>query len=234
MLIGFMDMLTRFRVSILLACLCLSTVGLEAEEPIVVIETSLGDVHVQLSPKDAPKTVENFLKHVRSGAYKDLIFHRVIAGFVIQSGGYNADLAEVESEISIYNEAANGLSNVRGSIAMARGDEIDSAAQQFFINTEDNTRLDYTELSCTREDETRHLELQERGLNKPVTCASYGYAVFGHVIKGMDIVEEIEIVETEDREDFYDIPISPIRLIDISLRKLPISDKKIQKEVEGK
>lgn len=188
-------------------------------QPNVLIETSVGNIGISLYSDRAPLTVENFLGHVDAGHYEDLIFHRVIEGFMIQGGGYKKDLSEVESEMTVLNEADNGLQNRKGTIAMARGDEIDSASQQFFINTEDNFRLDHKENSCTREDEAKQFKALERGLNRPQTCASFGYVVFGHVISGMDVIRAIEITPTEDKEDFYDLPIEVITIR--SIKRLP-------------
>ncbi|MFT5210113.1 MAG: cyclophilin family peptidyl-prolyl cis-trans isomerase [Flavobacterium sp.] len=182
-----------------------------ASELILVrIETNLGGIDVQLDGKKAPLTAENFLKHVDAGHYENVIFHRVIEGLIIQSGGYKEDLVDIESEDALYNEADNGLQNVMGTIAMARQFEIDSAGRQFFINTEDNPHLDFNEKSCTRKDEKKHLKTIERGLNKPLTCASFGYAVFGRVVSGMAIVRLIESSPTEEKGDFNDLPIKPI------------------------
>lgn len=183
---------------------------------LVRIETNLGTIEVQLDAKKAPLSSGNFLKHVDAAHYNNMIFHRVIEGFVVQSGGYKENLEEMESEDTLFNEADNGLHNIKGSIAMAREDEIDSAGRQFFINTEDNQRLDYSEKSCTREDEQKYLKAIERGLNKPLTCASFGYAVFGHVVSGMAVVRQIESSPTEDRGDFYDLPVTPITITSIT------------------
>lgn len=140
--------------------------------PRVEFDTSLGNFVVQLDPRRAPATVKNFLAYVRSGFYDGTIFHRVIPGFVIQGGGYTAEYKKKPTNPPIKDEADNGLSNVRGTIAMAREAAPDTATSQFYINLADNTPLDYG------------------GPGKP------GYAVFGHVVSGMDVVDKIANVAT--------------------------------------
>ncbi len=165
---------------------------------------------VILYADEAPVTVKNFLSYVDKGEYDKIIFHRVIAGFMIQAGGYFMDLSDADEGDAIFNEADNGLKNIRGTLAMARLSEIDSARRQFFINTADNTNLDHSEESCSRADEQRRSAALERGLYKPQTCKTFGYAVFGEVISGMEIVEEIELVDTESSDGFNDLPLQPI------------------------
>ena len=181
-----------------------------ADNPRVIIKTSMGDITVELLPEDAPLTVDNFLGYVDRGAYDGTIFHRVIPGFMIQGGGYFEDMGDAPEEAPIRNEAANGLANTVGTLAMAREDIIDSAARQFFINVDDNTHLDHSAESCTREDEAAVAAARERGLRKPLTCETYGYAVFGRVVAGMGTVESIEVVETEWTDDFDDLPVEPV------------------------
>jgi cyclophilin family peptidyl-prolyl cis-trans isomerase len=181
-----------------------------ADNPRVVIKTSKGDVMVKLYADKAPVTVKNFLSYVDKGEYDKIIFHRVIAGFMIQAGGYFMDLSEADEGDAILNEADNGLKNIRGTLAMARMDEIDSASRQFFINAVDNTNLDHSEESCSRANERRRADVLARGLYKPQTCKTFGYAVFGEVVSGMEIVEEIEWVDTESRDGFDDLPLEPI------------------------
>jgi len=201
------------RLTKLVSVVCSSLICATAlAETKILIATSLGDIGLVLYADKAPLTVKNFLEHVDRGGYEGLIFHRVIEGFMIQSGGYKKDLSESESDVTVQSEADNGLRNLLGTIAMARSDEIDSASQQFFINTEDNIRLDHSEKSCTREDEAVRLKALERGLNKPRDCANFGYTVFGHVISGMNVVRAIESSPTEDKEDFYDLPIETITI----------------------
>lgn len=142
--------------------------------PQVTLATNLGDIVLELDPEHAPNTVENFLQYVRDGYFDGTIFHRVIPGFVIQGGGFTADFERKSTRSPIQNEAANGLKNVRGSISMARTNDPHSATSQFFISLVDNTMLDHTQPSG-------------RG---------WGYAVFGNVIAGMDVVDQISQLET--------------------------------------
>jgi peptidyl-prolyl cis-trans isomerase B (cyclophilin B) len=145
--------------------------------PVVLIETSLGKIKVELFKDKAPVTVKNFLQYVEDGHYDNTICHRIIKDFMIQGGGLSTKLEEKKTREPIKNEAGNGLSNVRGTLAMARTNDPDSATCQFFINVVDNTRLD-----------------RQPGAGKE------GYAVFGRVIEGMDVVDEIRAVETDRRD----------------------------------
>ena len=187
-----------------------------AQNPQVVIKTNVGDILVELNQEKAPITVANFLKLVDSDAYKDIIFHRVINGFMVQAGGHYIDLSEAPESEKIFNEAANGLKNKRGTIAMARQDEIDSAGRQFFINVANNSYLDHhPKKSCTREDEASVLAAAERGMFKPLRCKSFGYAVFGEVIEGMDVVDLIELSETHSVSGFENVPVTPVLILSI-------------------
>ena len=194
--------------------LCSSLVAAD-NHPRVLINTSLGEIVVGLDPDNAPVTVANFLDYVDRGGYDNTIFHRVIPVFMIQGGGRYADLSEAPEGESIRNEADNGLKNLRGTIAMARFDDIDSASRQFFINTADNDNLDHSADSCTREDQVRDAAQRERGLFRPLTCSTFGYAVFGRVESGMEVVDEIELVETQAVDDFYDLPVTPVVILSI-------------------
>jgi peptidyl-prolyl cis-trans isomerase A (cyclophilin A) len=155
---------------------------------IVILETSKGNIEIELDESKAPISSKNFLDYVNSGFYDGLIFHRVMDGFMIQGGGFDADMNEKETDEPIKNEAGNGLKNLRGTIAMARTNVIDSATSQFFINVVDNSFLD-------------HVDDSQRG---------YGYAVFGKVIKGMDTVDKIKSVETGSVGGYTDVPVEPI------------------------
>ena len=146
-----------------------------APAPRVALHTNMGDIVIELYPDKAPKSVENFLKYVDDGHYNGTIFHRVINDFMIQGGGYTADLQLKPTRESIQNEANNGLSNLTGTVAMARTGEPHSAQAQFFINVVDNPRLDFVN--------------EQNGF-------TWGYAVFGKVVEGMDVVERIRGVET--------------------------------------
>jgi len=129
---------------------------------------------------------------------------------MIQGGGYYEDRSELEEGTAIVNEADNGIRNTRGTLAMARMEEIDSATREFFINLNDNEHLDHGSRSCTREDELSIKRAAERGLYKPKTCQTFGYAVFGEVIGGMDVVDEIELVTVDAVDDFDDLPIEAV------------------------
>nr|WP_272866933.1 peptidylprolyl isomerase [Halothiobacillus neapolitanus] len=151
----------------------------------VKIVTNMGAITVEMDADKAPKTVENFLSYVKSGFYNDTIFHRVIPGFMIQGGGFTPDFRQKPTQAPIANEANNGLSNRRGTIAMARTSDPNSATAQFFINVADNKFLDYSGPSM-------------RGA---------GYAVFGHVTSGMDVVDKIVSTPTGAAGPFpQDVP----------------------------
>lgn len=181
----------------------------------VVIKTSVGDIVIELNAEAAPATVANFLSYVDRDAFDNTIFHRVIPGFMIQGGGYYADLEEAAEDDPVVNEADNGLKNVRGTIAMAREAVIDSARRNFFINVANNRSLNHHKKSCTREQEAAVAAASERGLRKPVRCRNFGYAVFGKVVEGMDIVDLIEVSETQSIATFDDVPISPIVIFSV-------------------
>ena len=146
-----------------------------ATNPVVLLETTSGDILIELYPDKAPKTVENFLQYVDSGFYKNTIFHRVIPGFMIQGGGYTIRMDEKETQAPIENEANNGVSNERGTIAMARTMDPHSATAQFFINLVDNEFLDF----------------------KSESLQGWGYCAFGKVTEGMDVVDKIAKVKTK-------------------------------------
>tara|TARA_B110000977_G_scaffold54435_1_gene74130 strand:+ start:1066 stop:1740 length:675 start_codon:yes stop_codon:yes gene_type:complete len=204
-----------FDIKRLFVVLFLSSYAISALAKDVLISTNLGEIVIELNEKSAPVTVGHFLSLVDSGAYKDTIFHRVIPGFMVQGGGLYMDLAEADESEMIINEADNGLSNVRGSIAMARMNEIDSASRQFFINVAANKRLNHSEKSCTRKDEATVAAARARGSYKPTTCKSFGYAVFGKVTSGMDVVDTIEVVETNTLGEYDDVPLTPVIILSI-------------------
>lgn len=154
----------------------------EGANPMVTIKTSKGDIRLELFEKEAPLTVANFLAYVDSGHYSGTIFHRVINGFMIQGGGFTPDMAQKATRAPVRNEAANGLKNDRGTIAMARTSDPDSATSQFFINVVDND-----------------------GLNRP-SPDGHGYCVFGKVVEGMDVVDAIKSVPTGRRGYMGDVP----------------------------
>ena len=181
------------RASILAGLFITLTLGSDAvaqDNPLVVLETSLGDITIELFKVKAPLSVENFLTYVNDGFYADTVFHRVIRTFMIQGGGMTADLTEKRTRAPIKNEATNGISNERGTIAMARTNAVDSATSQFFINTMDNGG---------------------RGLDHQGTDPqSYGYAVFGRVIEGMDVVDTIAAVPIATRGPHENVPVEPV------------------------
>lgn len=171
-----MNKTRRLFTTLALSCLLANTTAFAAEgttsaaKPVSVqIVTNVGNITVELEPAKAPKTVANFLSYVKSGFYNGTIFHRVIPGFMIQGGGFTADFHKKPTKAPIINEANNGLSNLRGTIAMARTSDPNSATAQFFINVADNKFLDYS----------------------APTLRGAGYAVFGHVTSGMKVVDKI-------------------------------------------
>ena len=165
------------------------------ESPIVILRTTLGDIKLELNQKKAPETVKNFLQYVEDGHYNNTIFHRVISGFMVQGGGFTSKLEQKPTRKSIENEASNGLLNIRGTVAMARTQDVHSATAQFFINVVENSFLDY------------------RG-DKP---QEYGYCVFGKVIEGLDIVDKIKEVETQTQGPYSDLPVKPIEILQAKL-----------------
>lgn len=154
-----------------------------AAQPQVTMKTSMGDIVIELNPAKAPVTVDNFLQYTETSFYVNKIFHRVINGFMIQGGGFTSDLQQPATLAPIKLEAGNGLSNLRGSIAMARTSLLDSATAQFFINVVDNAALD------TRDG---------------------GYAVFGKVVSGLDVVDKIKVVATSTQAGMSDVPVTPV------------------------
>ena len=156
--------------------------------PVVLMETSLGTITIELYQDKAPKSVENFLAYVNSGFYDGTVFHRVISSFMIQGGGMTADLNRKATRGPIENEATNGLKNTRGTLAMARTADVNSATAQFFINPVDNAFLDH----------------------KSTNPSEFGYAVFGAVTEGMDVVDKIRSVPTGTRGPFQDVPNEPV------------------------
>jgi peptidyl-prolyl cis-trans isomerase B (cyclophilin B) len=168
----------------------------QGETRIVTLTTSLGAIELQLDGGSAPGTVSNFIAYVEGGHYDGILFHRVIPNFMIQGGGMRAGLVENPTRAPIENEADNGLKNLRGTIAMARTQDPHSATAQFFINLKDNSFLDHTEKSP----------------------AGWGYAVFGQVISGMDVVDQIASVETGSVGYHEDVPIDDVIIEHARLR----------------
>ena len=184
-----MKLATKFNTLIATVLLCFSSVSLAiANNPRVELETDLGTIELVLYADKAPQTVENFLAYVDSGFYDGTIFHRVIPGFMAQGGGFTFDFQEKPTRDPVPNESDNGLSNERGTIAMARTNDPDSATAQFFINLVDNSRLDGS-------------------ANKP------GYTVFGKVLLGMSVVQQIAAEPRGQHKAFRDAPNTPVRIL---------------------
>lgn len=176
-----------------LAALILATVTIAAQgadAPKVSLQTSMGEIVLELNPQKAPKSVENFLQYVKSGHYKDTIFHRVIDGFMIQGGGMDRNMVEKPTKSPIGNEAKNGLKNEAYSVAMARTSDPHSASAQFFINVKNNDFLDYPGQD------------------------GWGYAVFGKVIKGKEVVDKIKAVQTN-----RSVPSAPVVIESVEILK---------------
>ena len=162
-----------------------------------MISTSLGDITIELFNDHAPVSVENFLAYANEGFYAGTVFHRVKAGFMIQGGGFTATLAEKPTRGPIQNEATNGLRNMRGTVAMARTEALRSATSQFYINVVDNRMLDHTGYSPS----------------------DFGYAVFGRVLSGMDVVDRIAAVPTHSTAGMDDVPVEPVIIQGVTIRK---------------
>jgi peptidyl-prolyl cis-trans isomerase B (cyclophilin B) len=158
---------------------------------VVKLSTNFGDITIELDAEKAPITVANFLQYVESGFYENVVFHRVINGFMIQGGGFDTNMKQKPTEASIKNEANNGLSNDKYTIAMARTSVPDSASSQFFINVSDNDFLNHT----------------------APTPSGWGYCVFGKVVEGMDVVDAIKAVPTTSRAGHQDVPVEPVVIL---------------------
>ena len=168
------------------------------------IETDLGNIELELDEKKAPLTVRNLADYAKSGHYDDTIFHRVINGFMIQGGGFTADMSQKPTKDSIRNEAMNGLKNERGTIAMARTMVVDSATSQFFINLVDNNFLDF----------------------RSPTPQGFGYAVFGRVVKGMEVVDSIAKVRTGNKGMHQDVPVKPVVIKKVTVEEVKAEEGK--------
>ncbi|MDP6537839.1 MAG: peptidylprolyl isomerase [Gammaproteobacteria bacterium] len=176
------------RALVIAAILAFSTTGLAQENTVVIMETSMGTIKIELWADKAPISVENFLRYTDEQLYDSLIFHRVIPGFMVQGGGFSPDMNQLSPYDPIKNEARADVPNTRGTLAMARTNVVDSATSQFFINLVDNGFLNH-------QDET------DRG---------FGYAVFGEVIEGMEVVDEIALVVTGSVRGYGDVPLEPV------------------------
>jgi peptidyl-prolyl cis-trans isomerase B (cyclophilin B) len=167
----------------------------DGRNPIVYMATSKGNIRIELDAAKAPVTTQNFIDYVNDGHYDGLIFHRVIPGFMIQGGGMDAQMKEKKTHAPIKNEAGNGLKNIVGSIAMARTNMVDSATSQFFINVNDNEFLNH----------------------RSASPAEFGYAVFGQVIDGIEVVRTIEKVRTTSRGHHDDVPVEAVVINSVKL-----------------
>ena len=188
-------MKTKFFGLLVIFLLLLSLTSFGAENSIVEFDTSLGIIEVELFNQEAPIGSKNFITYVNKGFYNNLIFHRVIKGFMIQGGGFNSQMIQKKARLPIKNEANNGKKNLRGTLSYARTRDIHSATSQFFINLVDNGFLDH------------------KGEHE------YGYAVFGKVIKGMDVVDKIATVETGRMGMYNDVPVEPVVIKKATLKK---------------
>lgn len=183
----------RLHTTLLAGLLGLAAFSAQAETR-AVIETSMGNIELSLDERKAPVTVANFVGYAQKGFYNNTIFHRVIDGFMIQGGGFTPDMLEKPTGSPIANEADNGLTNTVGTIAMARTNDPDSATSQFFINLVDNAPLNHSQ-------------------------ESYGYAVFGKVSKGMDVVQRIGKVRTGFKTGHQDVPLQPVLIKKVRIVK---------------
>lgn len=179
------------RALLLAALLALSSSVIAQDNPVVNMETSMGTIKIELRPDLTPITVENFLRYVDNGYFDGLIFHRVINGFMIQGGGFDEGMVQKSTYDPIKNEADTGLPNERGTIAMARTGVVDSATSQFFINLVNNGNLNFQNTSQS----------------------GYGYAAFGRVTEGMDIVDTIAQVATGSQRGHQNVPTEPVIII---------------------
>jgi len=168
--------------------LAIATTSARAENPVVQIDTSMGPIKVELYEDKAPVSVKNFLGYVDDKFYDGTVFHRVISTFMIQGGGFTPDMEQKKTKEPIKNEAANGLSNTRGTLAMARTNVVDSATSQFFVNVADNARLDHA----------------------GTDPSAYGYCVFGKVIEGMDVVDKIKAAPTGNKAGHQNVPVEAV------------------------
>ncbi|MDX7986250.1 peptidylprolyl isomerase A [Xenorhabdus sp. 12] len=182
-------MFKRIFVSLMTACAisAMATPALAAGTHVKLM-TSAGEIELELDNNKAPITTKNFVEYANEGFYNNTIFHRVIPGFMVQGGGFTKDMKQKATKAPIKNEADNGLRNLRGTIAMARTADKDSATSQFFINVTDNAFLDHGQ-------------------------RDFGYAVFGKVVKGMDVVDKISQVKTENVGPYQNVPVKPIVIL---------------------
>lgn len=154
----------------------------------ITLQTNFGEIVIELDFDKAPKTAANFQQYVEEGFYDGIIFHRVIDGFMVQGGGFTPDMAQKKTRDQIENEADNGLTNLEGTLAMARTNDPHSASAQFFINVKDNSFLNHSSK----------------------TAQGWGYCVFGKIVSGMDVVKQIKAVKTGNKDGHQDVPVEPV------------------------
>jgi cyclophilin family peptidyl-prolyl cis-trans isomerase len=196
---------------LMLSCASVSALELDSKYQHVEIQTNLGNIIVQLDDEKAPETVANFMQYTKNKAYDGTIFHRVIKDFMIQGGGFTSDFSKTPTYASIPNEADNGLHNLRGTIAMARTREPHSATNQFFINTDNNAFLDHRSKSLS----------------------GWGYAVFGKVVAGMEVVDKINVIKTSRAGPFSsDVPVTTVIIFHVVpyTEKSAIADEQLPVE----
>lgn len=185
--------MTRLIIAFTFVATCFASRGLAFAGTHVVVETNHGNFEIELNDEKAPISVKNFLNYVDSKFYDNTIIHRVVKNFVVQGGGLTTDMQEKPTAPPIINEAGNGLSNLKGTIGMARESEPNTATSQFYINTKDNTRLDHR-------DETQK---------------GFGYAVFGQVVSGYEVVEKIEAVQVHTVGEYENVPVETVLVTSI-------------------
>jgi cyclophilin family peptidyl-prolyl cis-trans isomerase len=176
----------------------------KAGNPMVLMKTNMGNITIELFEKEAPITVKNFLNYADKKFYDGTTFHRIVPNFVIQGGGFDKDMMKKATLPAIKNEATNGLKNLKGTLSMARTSDINSATSQFFINLKDNAALD----------------------QRDVTSAGYGYAVFGKVVQGMDVVEKIAAMKTGEKAGMRDVPLKPVIIESVNRSGAAIDEPK--------
>lgn len=186
-------LIINFLAFLLCSCGSQPQKDLAMKNPTMTLRTNQGDITIELFAKEAPETVKNFIRYADEKFYNGTIFHRVIDGFMIQGGGFDAKFEQKETHAPIRNEAENRLQNKKGTLAMARTSDVHSATAQFFINVSDNDFLDF----------------------KSPTPSGYGYCVFGKVISGMDVIDKIKKVKTGTRNGHRDVPIETIEIREV-------------------
>lgn len=182
--------------NIFICVTCEELTDMTKKNPVVLMKTNKGDITIELNSEKAPETVKNFLTYVNEGHYNHTIFHRVIDGFMIQGGGFTKEMQQKPTHSAIKNEANNGLKNQMGTIAMARTSDVNSATAQFFINVADNDFLDF----------------------KAPNPREYGYCVFGKVIDGMDVVNQIKKVKTGTKGPFENVPNETVEILEVKVQ----------------